>query len=384
MNNLQLSGQRINSTDSLSDPLVQAAETGDLETVNDLLTHGIDLNAPDNHVHTALRVAAFNGHTDIVKALLASGASPDESAALLSASIRGSLEIVNLLLDYRADPNIGGRFGTTALQHAASLGYLDIAIALLGKGASLDKADRYGHTALYEAVSHGHLNVVKALLARGARPDKFPIVLVAAAMNGNLAVVEELLAHGANPDTPEMFGSEALEVALLFEHRKIVDILLDKVARSSPGALCQAAVAGYLPAVQKLLDLGTDPNPPPFGTTPLCSAAYYGHLDVVHILLEHGADPDVPANTGSALYQAASSGHTDIVNALLAKGVEPNESPGALVEAVVRGDQAMVEILLAHGADPDIPDQADLVEEDGLALYKAFFEEHVEIFNTCY
>ena len=406
MNNLQLTGPQINMIDVFL--LVRAAKTGELDVVNDLLNRSVDLNAPDYDGCTALGGAAFKGHTDVVKALLVRGATPDESGALLQASVCGSLEIVELLLAHHADPNIDDRFGKTALYCAAQRGFLDIANVLLDNGANPNKADHYGYTALNQAALYGHADIVKVLLARGAqhakardvlwhaavsrslavvkellaqgaRPDECPTALVAATQEGFQDIVLELLAYGADPNTPCMFGRVALDQAFSNGHRKISNILLDNNASPSPSALVEAAGLGYPETVQKLLDLGVDPNTPAkkYHTTPLCQAAQYGYLDVVDVLLEGGADPDLTDETGTPLYHAANFGRADVVDKLLAVGARAGKSPGALTQAVNRENMAMVETLLAHGADPDAHH-----EKDPSTLCRAVCSGRIEFVET--
>ena len=412
MNNLQLSDQWINKSDIFF--LVRAAKNGDLEAVNDLLNRGVDPNAPVNDGYTALAAAVFKGHIDVVKALLVHGARPDESRVLLDATFSGFLEIVKLLLAHQADPNTVDLYGITALHCAAQFGFLDITHVLLDKGANPNKADHNGFTALNQAAHHGHTEIVKALLARGAehaksrdllwhavistslavvkellshgvQPNECPTALVAAVQAGHQEIVLELLACGADPNIPCMFGHLALDRAFSNGHCEMVNILLDNSARPSPLVLVEAAGLGYSDTVQKLLDLGVDPNTPALGTnptildtrchtTPLCQAAQYGHLAVVDVLIKGGADPDLPDEIDTPLYYAANYGHDEIVDKLLAVGARADKSPVALTQAVYGKNMAMVETLLAHGADPD----AHHVE-DSSALCRAVCSGRIEL-----
>ena len=220
MNNLQLSDQWNIKTDIIV--LVRAAKNGDLEAVNDLLTQGVALNVSDNNGCTALGGAVFNGHTDVVKALLVGGARPDESRALLRASICGSLEIVKLLLAHQADPNLDDSFGITPVYRAAQYGFLDITNVLLDNGANPNKADHNGCTALNQAACYGRTEIVKALLARGAEHGKARDILWHAAASSSLAVVKELLAQGVKPNE----CPTALVAAVQEGHQEIVLELL--------------------------------------------------------------------------------------------------------------------------------------------------------------
>jgi ankyrin repeat protein len=61
--------------------------------------------------------------------------------------------------------------------------------------------------------------------------------------------------------------------------------------------------------------------------SPLSYAAREGHLHVVRLLLEHGADPNLPedaAPDGRALYEACCGNHLQIAELLLEHGANPN------------------------------------------------------------
>ena len=114
----------------------------------------------------------------------------------------------------------------------------------------------------------------------------------------------------------------------------------------------------YLPA----FDSGLDPNSKtPQGTTVLMMAA--SDPDKVNLLLERGADVNAKAKSGfTPLLVASSYGHTaEVARQLIAKGAlvnlkEKNKTPmndSPLLHAVSSGETAKVQLLLAHGADPN-------------------------------
>ena len=75
---------------------------------------------------------------------------------------------------------------------------------------------------------------------------------------------------------------------------------------------------------------GADPNlTGRSGLTPLIAAAFKGNDRIVETLLAHGADPKVRDTTGkTAIVYAASRGFDDIVRRLLDAGVDPRERYG--------------------------------------------------------
>ena len=83
--------------------------------------------------------AARNGHTEIVRALLAAPG---------------------------IDVNKADNYGGTAVMQAANEGHTEIVIALLAApGIDVNKADNGGYTAILLAAYKGHTEIVRALLA---------------------------------------------------------------------------------------------------------------------------------------------------------------------------------------------------------------------------
>lgn len=132
--------------------LVAAARVGDLATVRGLLAAGVPADerfpvvAGRDDGHTALLVAAREGHADIAAELLRRGADGN------------AIEPV---------------FGTTALHQAVTHGRLAMTRLLAAHpGVDLDlQASTTGYTPLHDAVRHGREDCVRALLIAGARLD---------------------------------------------------------------------------------------------------------------------------------------------------------------------------------------------------------------------
>ena len=125
-------------------------------------------------------------------------------------------------------------------------------------------------------------------------------------------------------------------------------------------ALYTAAVAGDAQLAELLLRAGADANllssGPGGDGTPLCAAACWGYLDVVRSLLAHGADPDQPEDESwTPLRWAAAHGHEAVARQLLDAGADPDLN-APIGDASRRGSLGVVRALLEHGADPDETD----------------------------
>ena len=165
-----------------------------------------------------------------------------------------------------------------------------------------------------------------------AAPPEAP--LADAAKRADLATVQTLLQQGADVDAPQGDGSTALHWASYWDNREIAALLIRA---------------------------GTDVDATnDLGVTPLWAACENGSSAMVSILLEAGGDPDVALPFGETpLMTAARSGNADVVGQLLASGAEVDAATEAgaygeqtaLMWAVAQQHPAVVEALLAHGAD---------------------------------
>ena len=205
-----------NLQDNRRSALILASWKGHTEVVQLLLANGSDVRATmekDGSIISALHLASKEGHTDIVQLLIDSGADvnfedTDIWTALHFASKEGHTDIVRLLLDKGADVdaatnsytrNIDDKDGWTALQHASSEGYTDIVQLLLDRGADVNIKDSTGWTALHLASCEGHTNIVQLLID-----------------------------SRADINVEDTDGRTALHLASFKDHDDIVQLLIDK------------------------------------------------------------------------------------------------------------------------------------------------------------
>ena len=121
-----------------TETFLNAATSGNLQTVLACLDHGVNVNSQGAIGWTALMKAAEAGHLDVVQALLSrpdinvNSQSATGWAALMSATLKGHLNIVQALLQHpNINVNIQSANGYTSLISATCHGYLDIVQALL-------------------------------------------------------------------------------------------------------------------------------------------------------------------------------------------------------------------------------------------------------------
>jgi ankyrin repeat protein len=378
-------------------PLQAAALNGHTEIVTLLLDHGAHPNAFSPHIPegTALQAACTTGNTEVARILLARGADPGYGAGdftnpLTAATSNGYGDAVELLLQYRADPNApGGLDGSTPLINAACTlpaKYLDLLIrhgasvdqrdpdedtalimsalvgdnvcveTLLNHGAHVNLGGKHHGSALHAAASNGHAETCRLLLRRGAdvrmRGGPYNTVLQAAAASGSSETVKTILAARGGGDDVNAQGGEhftALHAAAVQE---------------DDGCLRQ------LLALNPDLDVFPKTNLPPSSSnnnsnihklgTPLQAASFAGCDRNARLLLEAGANPNIVAGKhGTALQAAALKGGAALCVLLLAKGARVDGASAGkyghpLVAAVARVDgedserAEVLELLLAQ------------------------------------
>ena len=194
---------------------------------------------------------------------------PDGRTALISAAARGDLNVVNVLLAHNVDINVKDQRGYTALSHAIEAMYEDVEDALLNRpeldpncrglngrpalnayvwrydnerarkllahGADVTAKDKDGDTALHGAAQNGEFGMLQLLLDKGADPNaknnQGGTPLMWAAVYGHAGAVRFLLSRGADPRLKDNDGITAVEWAVRNKRDDVVAEL-----RESPDA----------------------------------------------------------------------------------------------------------------------------------------------------
>lgn len=196
-------------------PLSLAASGGYVNIIRLLLAHAAEINSRTGSKLgiSPLMLAAMNGHVAAVKTLLEMGSDinaqieTNRNTALTLACFQGRHEVVQLLLEKKANVEHRAKTGLTPLMEAASGGYVEVGRVLLDYGADVNAppVPSSRDTALTIASDKGHVDFVELLLQRGAQADvknkKGNSPLWLAANGGHLEVVELLFKAKADIDS---------------------------------------------------------------------------------------------------------------------------------------------------------------------------------------
>lgn len=146
---------------TIDDTLVFAAIRGDLSTLNLAIAQGANINARSSPTglgqdNTALMWAAAEGHDNIIRFLLAQGATvntanPAGYTALMYAAEAARYEGGSMLLDANAESFPLNPYQETIVMAIARAGFADLAQRLVDLGVPVNAENRSGETALYLA-----------------------------------------------------------------------------------------------------------------------------------------------------------------------------------------------------------------------------------------
>jgi ankyrin repeat protein len=311
-------------------PIHWATMTRQLDAIDELLRRGAAINAQRidgaRPIHLTTGDYFYRGWRDVPRNWPVTGAQVMAHLKARGAVIdlptachTGDIDRVRELL--RQDPSLANRTGEhegyylgagAPLSNAAAVGRMDIVQLLLDHGADPNlPEEQYAPMgrALYSAVYHGHYEIAKLLLERGAFPNP-PVessgdaLWVSREWRPDKRMEQLLLSYGATP-TQERREEDWPTRA----HNWL---------RISP--LHEAARKGDVREAKQLLESGADltARDEHLRSTPLAWAAKYGQLEMVKFLLGRGAPkrlPDDPA-WATPLAWAVKRGHDDIARLL--------------------------------------------------------------------
>jgi ankyrin repeat protein len=374
--------------------LVQASRKADIKIIQLLLDVGYGLNEIDPMGDTPLISACLSGRDLIVDFLLQVGADPNlprrdgmfplfaafsmpEMIEAFSGFDRDidcenvperMMNMIQLLLDRHANPNVFTYMGRTPLMIAAEQGFTKITQDLIKKGAKINAIEDFSRGEnLYWAEKIDEYTLAGTIQLKTS--------LIFAVENGHTEIVTELLKAGADVTISDRKNRLPIDIAIQEGYTEIVQLLQNAGAKaeagsieSSPAALLGAAKQGNLDILKLALQAGIDPNTSeleatrsPRYKTALMFAAERGHQKIVEHLILAGVDINLSDRPGkklgkTPLMYAGESGYAEIVELLLRSGaiVDAQDKRGqtALYYAVESDRVEAVRVLLEFGANP--------------------------------
>ena len=331
--------------------VMTAARSGKADVVELLLAKGGDANARATRGQTALMWAVAQQHPEVVKVLIARGADIQARSktwnevmavpphgrleynknipqggetALMFAARYGDLASAKLLLAAGAKVNDTDAWGISATTLAAHSGFGDIVNLLLEKGADPNLAEP-GFTALHIAIMRRDEKMAAALLEHGANPNTTlktwtptrrsskdyhfepaligatPFWLAARFTQPN--VMRMLMQRGADPLFVQ--HSDYFLEARMQHRTEVATVLLAVMGMGGGAAWFQPPRTGRealaLEAVKMLVEAGVDVNAANTdGRTALDAAQTLKYEAVAAFLIEQGGRTGKGASTGSA------------------------------------------------------------------------------------
>ena len=243
-------------------PLVAALAGRHFQTARHLLHNGAHVDVREDGGMTPLFLAVWYGDLEMVRVLLDYKADVNarnvHDMTPIHESPRGSqsldvhhhspqmlVDIARLVLEHGADVNAQARDGWTPLHDAAKFGQVEVARVFLERGANVGAEDEDGETPLHMG-SHGpgrmpyvpnyeKPEVVRMLLKHGAdvgaKDNKGRTALHAAAKGGMVEIVRVLLEHGANVGAEDNEGKTPFQIASAEGNEEIMGLLSEHGAK---------------------------------------------------------------------------------------------------------------------------------------------------------
>lgn len=157
-----------------SDRLIDATISNDYDLAKATLIKGHKPDPVDTYRRTPLIIAAMAGNSDLIELLVEFKAnlnSRDDAGAggFHYAAARGHVDVVEMLVELGAQVNIENRQGMTPLMVAAANGRVEIVQILLDNKVDATRNDFTGRSALMWAERNGRQNVIRLLRQAGIK-----------------------------------------------------------------------------------------------------------------------------------------------------------------------------------------------------------------------
>lgn len=330
-------------------------------------------------------------------------------------------ELVDLLLNSKADPNLGidtPSFSSTPLHCAAMNGSLQIAKTLISKGADVNRKDSRKKTPLHLAVEWKKDEIVQFLLGNGADPCATDLngrnsLHIASMAGRRMAILLLLEFRSIHIDSRDANQQTPLHLAVLWNRHLIVPILASQGKADINAADNQGNTALHIAArynKQRMIEILLEFQPDlkvvnKEGMNAMQYASSHGQMAAAQLLMLFGQSDATPANRvlvqemdekrkadnakqdeikqmklKKDLVQAAKLGDTFTIQRCLEVGVSPESKANALIIATRNGHTEVMGML----TEADDFDVSKCVDQKGspllhLAVYSGISEALSEL-----
>jgi ankyrin repeat protein len=287
---------------------LDAVKEGKASRVRQLIRQGADANTKDDCNVSALTFAVAASNVAVMKELIAANADVNAidgfynqqplfwALADISEDSRKASEVIAVLLNAGADPNVKKRYGGIPLTIAVQSDAEDVAKVLIEKGANIHVRDGDGRTAYSYAAQNGNFTLKRLLLSLGADPR---------------VGVEEY---------EKEYGNNAFFQAAADGRTDVVDAMLE--SGTDVNSTNEAGVTALMRARDEstfdaLMRGGADVSKrDKAGATALIWASLYGRVELVKRLIAAGANASIATNNGkTALDLARGEVQSILINA---------------------------------------------------------------------
>jgi hypothetical protein len=276
------------------------------------------------------------------------------------ATLKKSLEMVEILLIMGANPDPMDANGKTPLRYAVDAENAAIARALISKGASIFTVDKSGVTPLDTGIAKNFTAAILNQQNVSARGPNNETPLHVAIDRLSIPTVRIILPLGPDLSLRDNAGRTALDSVFLHPGSSVGAAIAELlVGRNAP-----SSIDDFTYFIRAVRDTNFARARFAEGATVLHEAVRYDHRGYLSFFLERGVPVDAKNASGSTpLHDAMRLGRLESAKLLLASKADPNSRDGQgntplHLALPASGARTSVDLLLAAGADPSLKDRS--------------------------
>jgi ankyrin repeat protein len=250
---------------NINDKLVLAAESGNIAQVRVLLAQGANVNAhAGDFNNTALHLAVYENHPEIVKILISAKANVNSknfnkgnnssNTPLHLAAHKGYISTAKLLIDAGGDTNSTNYFLFTPLHHAIRCESLKMVRVLLNTGlTNVQAKNKLNKSPLDEAQAKNLVEISNLLISYSTLIKEISIspsnsTLTEAITSNFIYIVKMLLRLGIDPSKNDIALADKLDLKEIWQLLMTYNGLTTECSRITKTGLSRVNIRGsYLP-----------------------------------------------------------------------------------------------------------------------------------------